>query len=154
LAREGPAVDALPAHRRLLVQMAEEHGYVPDAAPADVTTAAVAPGPPPAARVAVTTPPDWPTSIPVALVTFTNWSGETSVSRLWQATPANAGQAVDICNWAASHGWGVRPVGNHHNWSPLVVGGDGDGANVVLVSTAGLKSTAFAPGSASLWRRE
>jgi Cholesterol oxidase, substrate-binding/FAD binding domain len=54
---------------------------------------------------------------------------------------------VDICNWAAKQGWAVRPVGNHHNWSPLVLGGDTEGANVVLVNTAGLSGTSFSPGS-------
>jgi Cholesterol oxidase, substrate-binding/FAD binding domain len=147
VAPESSSVDSLPAYRRLLVQTAEEHGYVPEVAATRAAATAVAPGPAPAARVAAAAPPDWPTNIPVALVRFTNWSGETDVSRLWQATPATEAQVVDICNWAARHGWAVRPVGNHHNWSPLVAGGDATGANLVLVSTAGLNSTSFSPGS-------
>jgi len=65
LSSEYLAVDLLPAHRRLLVQMAQEHGFVPDVAAHQVTaTAGVAAAPAPTPLAG--SPPGWPPNILVA----------------------------------------------------------------------------------------
>lgn len=90
--------------------------------------------------------PDWPSSIPVGATNFKNWSGEITASAVWVAQPASDDEVVIIANWAAAHGYRLRPLGNSHNWSPLVIQQGEDLSAVVLVSTSNLTRMSFAPG--------
>ncbi len=65
------------------------------------------------------TPPDWPAGIPVNSLPFANWDGTIAVAQIWTCAPRNAEDAAAACNWAAAHGYAVRPRGMMHNWSPL-----------------------------------
>ena len=83
-------------------------------------------------------PPGFPSSVPVDRQRFVNWSGEIAVDDLWTCRPDAAGQLVRIVNWAARHGWRIRPRGYAHNWSPLVIDSEKPDHRVVLIDmTAG-----------------
>jgi FAD/FMN-containing dehydrogenase len=92
------------------------------------------------------TPADWPTGIPVGQMDFENWDEGIYIENVWVAKPASADDVVRIANWAAEHGFHVRPSGRSHNWSPMVIG-DGDSvARTILVDTSGLTRMSFHPG--------
>jgi len=80
-----------------------------------------------------TTPPGFPTDIPVVQEQYQNWSRGITVPNVWTCTPQNANDVVRVCNWAAGAGFTVRPRGIMHGWSPLTVTNGEATANVMLV---------------------
>lgn len=83
-------------------------------------------------------PPGFPSGVQIGRERFENWSGEIVVDDLWTARPQTVEDLVRIVNWAADAGWRVRPRGQSHNWSPIVVSSRRDGWKAVLVDmTAG-----------------
>ncbi|HET7690024.1 MAG TPA: cholesterol oxidase substrate-binding domain-containing protein [Nocardioidaceae bacterium] len=85
-------------------------------------------------------PPGFPESTPLYRSVFANWSGETRVEDLWTCAPRTAAEVVDLSNWAAGAGWRLRPRGQMHTWSPLVVGPDDDPSTLVLMDLSALDS--------------
>jgi len=98
----------------------------------------------------LSTPPDWPATIPIVQAPYRNWSWEIEVSQLWTCTPKTAANVVTICNWARDHGWQVRARGIMHGWSPLtVVEGTPPNSNVILVNTRYLNAMTLIPRTAT-----
>jgi FAD/FMN-containing dehydrogenase len=81
-------------------------------------------------------PPEFPSGIPLQQETYENWAGEIRVSRVWTCIPRSSDDVVTVVNWAHTHGYSVRPRGYRHTWSPLTVTGDASGDDkVMLVDT-------------------
>ncbi|MFD7919387.1 cholesterol oxidase substrate-binding domain-containing protein [Streptomyces sp. NPDC059740] len=97
--------------------------------------AAVAAGP--AATAAPTpAPPGLPPGIPAQRHVFVNWSGEVRTDALWTCAPRDAEEVVALADWAATHGWRLRPRGKRHTWAPLAVAdGTAGTERVVLLDT-------------------
>lgn len=82
-------------------------------------------------------PAFFPPGIEIVREAFENWSGEVRLDDVWTCRPTSTAQALAIVNWAASHGWRVRPQGFRHNWCPIVVTpGDADARSVIVDLTA------------------
>jgi hypothetical protein len=96
--------------------------------------------------MATSTPPDWPSTIPVVQAQYKNWSWEIDIPQLWTCTPKTAANVVTVCNWARDHGWKVRARGIMHGWSPLtVVEGTPSNSNVILINARYLNAMTFIP---------
>lgn len=91
-------------------------------------------------------PRGFPESVELYRQGFTNWAREIIVEPLWSCAPRNPREVVKVVNWAARHGYRVRPRGQMHGWSPLSVDQGMDGrSKVIMVDTShldgiGLKS--------------
>jgi hypothetical protein len=81
-----------------------------------------------------TTPPGFPSGIPIQQELFENWALAIKVPNVWTCVPQTEDDVVRVCNWAAGAGYTVRPRGIMHTWSPLTVTND-EPANVILVDT-------------------
>ena len=66
-------------------------------------------------------PPNFPASIDLYQQGYENWANEIRVDDLWTCAPRTPDDVVTIANWAFSNGYGMRPRGYMHNWSPLTV---------------------------------
>lgn len=83
-----------------------------------------------------TPPPGFPRNIKLTRQLYENWALEIRVDDVWTAEVASADDVVNIVNWAARHGWRVRPSGARHGWAPLTVTKDQPrSAEVVLIDT-------------------
>jgi FAD/FMN-containing dehydrogenase len=83
-----------------------------------------------------TPPPQFPTSIPVYLQAFKNWSEEIVLDAVWTAVPKSADEVVQVVNWAAAHGYRIRARGSGHNWCPILVApGTNCDTKVILLDT-------------------
>ncbi len=80
-------------------------------------------------------PPGFPSSIPLYQQAFQNWSGEIVLEDAWTCAPESDTDVVTLANWAYPVGYQVRARGKMHNWSPLVLPIDSNGANLVLADT-------------------
>lgn len=105
---------------------------------------------PPAPIVKAVAPPNgFPKSVPVEVITFTDWSTYIVVPDVQVARVSNAEEVAAVCNWAAANGTTIRPVGEGHNWSPLVMAPDTSpnapsNMDVMLVDTTKLTGCSFA----------
>jgi FAD/FMN-containing dehydrogenase len=80
-------------------------------------------------------PPGFPSSIPLYQQAFQNWSGEIVLEEAWTCAPQTDADVVTLANWAYPLGYQIRARGKMHNWSPLVVPVDSNGAKLVLADT-------------------
>ena len=87
------------------------------------------------AQSTLSTPPDFPSTIPLYQQAFQNWSGEIVLENAWTCAPSSESDVVTLANWAFPVGYEIRARGMMHNWSPLVIPVDFNGANVVLADT-------------------
>ena len=87
------------------------------------------------AQSTLSLPPDFPSSIPLYQQAFQNWSGEVELENAWTCAPRSATDIVTLANWAFPIGYEIRARGKMHNWSPLVIPVDSNGANLVLADT-------------------
>ena len=100
------------------------------------------------AQSTLSTPPEFPSTIPLYQQAFQNWSGEIVLENAWTCAPRSESDIVTLANWAYPVGYEIRARGMMHNWSPLVIPVDFDGANVVLADTTKfLTSVAIHSGS-------
>ncbi len=77
-------------------------------------------------------------------VNFANWSGNIRASNIMLAEIFNETDAQDIVQWANELEYTVRPVGEMHNWSPLVIDQHTKSSDsVVLVDSSALNSIAM-----------
>lgn len=84
-------------------------------------------------------PRGFPGSIELYQQGFINWAREIEVEPLWSCAPRNAREVLKVVNWAAKHGYRVRPRGQMHGWSPLsVTPGMDCHSKVVMVDTTHL----------------
>ncbi len=81
------------------------------------------------------TPPNFPSSIPLYQQAFQNWSGEIVLENAWTCAPKSESDILSLANWAYRVGYEIRARGKMHNWSPLVIPLDSNGANLVLADT-------------------
>lgn len=103
-----------------------------------------------AAAAGSTAPPDFPSGVPLYRRVFENWAKSTRVEDVWTCSPAEPADVVRVANWAATHGYRLRPCGMMHNWSPLTVTGDEtDESRIVLVDTRSLNSMRIVEGYAT-----
>lgn len=86
-------------------------------------------------------PPNFPAHIAVDAVVYQNWALQiTAADMVWQAIAKNEQDVVDLANWAQQNGYKLRPSGQNHNWSPIVVpNGTEPCAKVLLVDVTNLK---------------
>ena len=101
---------------------------------------------PPAAPIvrSSSAPPGFPSAIPVDTITFTDWSTYIHVPGVQVARVSNAADVVEVCNWAATAGYTVRPVGQGHNWSPILLARNtAHGAKIMLVDTTKLTASSI-----------
>ena len=54
-------------------------------------------------------------------INFINWSENIQAKDMLATKPTNESDAVTIVQWAAENGYKVRPLGEMHNWSPLII---------------------------------
>lgn len=87
------------------------------------------------AQSTLTTPPNFPSSIPLYQQAFQNWSGEIVLQNAWTCAPQSDADVVTLANWAYPVGYEIRARGMMHNWSPLVIPVDSTGACLVLADT-------------------
>jgi FAD/FMN-containing dehydrogenase len=87
------------------------------------------------AQSTLSTPPNFPSTIPLYQQAFQNWSGEIVLENAWTCAPCSESDVVTLANWAYPVGYEIRARGKMHNWSPLVIPVDSNGANVVLADT-------------------
>ncbi len=87
------------------------------------------------AQSTLTPPPNFPSSLPLYQQAFQNWSGEIALENAWTCAPTSAADVVTLANWAFPVGYEVRARGMMHNWSPLVIPVDSNGADLVLADT-------------------
>jgi FAD/FMN-containing dehydrogenase len=87
------------------------------------------------AQSTLTRPPKFPSTIPLYQQAFQNWSGEIVLENAWTCAPGSAADVVTLANWAYPVGYEIRARGMMHNWSPLVIPVDSNGANLVLADT-------------------
>jgi len=87
------------------------------------------------AQSTLSIPPNFPTTIPLYQQAFQNWSGEIVLENAWTCAPRSESDIVTLANWAYPVGYEIRARGMMHNWSPLVIPVDFNGANVVLADT-------------------
>jgi FAD/FMN-containing dehydrogenase len=81
-------------------------------------------------------PPAFPGGIALYRQVYENWALEIQVDDVWTAEATSADDIVNITNWAAAHGWKVRPSGAKHGWAPFNVAPDQAAtARVLLVDT-------------------
>ncbi|PHM36922.1 FAD-linked oxidase [Xenorhabdus mauleonii] len=51
---------------------------------------------------------------------FETWSREIKVEHVPCCTPDTIEHVLEVVNWAKKHDYKVRPIGQSHNWSPLI----------------------------------
>jgi FAD/FMN-containing dehydrogenase len=95
------------------------------------------------ASAPATTPPDFPSGVPLFQQAFENWAKEIVVDDVWTCTPATAADVVRVTNWAVTHGYTLRARGAMHGWSPLAISPASPTASVVMVDTTALDSISF-----------
>lgn len=83
-----------------------------------------------------TTPPNFPSTIPLVLSNYRNWIGDRQVNNLWMAIPAVPNDIVTLANWAKNNSFRLRASGCQHSYSPLTVtSGTSECSNYILVNT-------------------
>ncbi len=65
--------------------------------------------------------PDFPQEVKFEYREFNNWSHETRASHIPCCIPNSSDQVLTVVNWAAKHHYKIRPIGQSHNWSPLIL---------------------------------
>ncbi|MDX7987877.1 FAD-binding protein [Xenorhabdus sp. 12] len=64
--------------------------------------------------------PDFPKDVKWEFREFKTWSSEIKVKHVPCCTPNSVEQVLEVVNWAKKQVYKVRPVGQSHNWSPLI----------------------------------
>jgi FAD/FMN-containing dehydrogenase len=77
--------------------------------------------------------PNFPSDIRAVKKTYENWSGESRYEDAWTIIPTNQAQVVRAVNWAAENGYKVRPRGNSHNWSPIMLDDQDKVTKIILI---------------------
>lgn len=94
----------------------------------------------------------FPASVPLFSLPYCNWDHQISLPSVLTCAPQSPQDVVDVCTWAAQHGYTVRPRGVMHGWSPLTLQTDPAPATPVLLVdfTKRLCATTFLPASDGL----
>lgn len=98
------------------------------------------------------TPPGFPQNIALHRQVYENWALELHVENVWTAQATSYGDVVDIANWAATHGWRVRPSGMRHGWAPFNVTHDQKAtAKIVLIEMTALGRVSVDKKAKTVW---
>ncbi|CCW31586.1 conserved hypothetical protein [Xenorhabdus nematophila F1] len=65
--------------------------------------------------------PHFPPNIICQNRSFRNWSGEIRADSVPCCIPRNTEEVISVVNWAWKENYKIRPVGQAHNWSPLIL---------------------------------
>ncbi|MDC9595641.1 cholesterol oxidase substrate-binding domain-containing protein [Xenorhabdus anantnagensis] len=66
-------------------------------------------------------PPYFPKEIIWEIINFKNWSGEIQAYNIPCCTPKSIEEVITVVNWAWKENYKLRPIGQSHNWSPLIL---------------------------------
>jgi FAD/FMN-containing dehydrogenase len=103
---------------------------------------------PASAQATSSQPPNFPSSISIYQQAYQNWAGMIVIDDVWTCAPASADAVVTLANWAYANGYGLRPKGMCHNWSPILLPASSTGAGYVLLDTTqNLTSVSISAGS-------
>jgi FAD/FMN-containing dehydrogenase len=103
---------------------------------------------PASAQATSSPPPNFPSSISIYQQAYQNWAGMIVIDDVWTCAPASADDVVTLANWAYANGYGLRPKGMCHNWSPILLPASSTGAGYVLLDTTqNLTSVSISAGS-------
>ncbi|MBD2809642.1 FAD-binding protein [Xenorhabdus sp. Vera] len=77
---------------------------------------------------------NFPSNIKYGNRSFRNWSGEIQAYNIPYCIPRNTEDVISIVNWAWRENYKLRPIGQSHNWSPLIMGiGKNPTARIMLM---------------------
>src|SRR5262249_20887989 len=81
-------------------------------------------------------PPNFPSTVELYQQVYENWVKAIHVDDVWTCAPRSPSDVVAVANWAAAHGYQLRPRGMMHGWSPLILSSSGTcPPKIVLVDT-------------------
>ncbi|MBD2785090.1 FAD-binding protein [Xenorhabdus sp. DI] len=64
---------------------------------------------------------------------FNNWSHEIRIDQVPCCIPESVEQVLAVVNWAWQQNYKVRPVGQSHNWSPLILNAKQDAPQNIML---------------------
>ncbi|OTA16663.1 FAD-linked oxidase [Xenorhabdus vietnamensis] len=65
--------------------------------------------------------PDFPKKITWKIINFKNWSEEIKAYNIPCCIPKSIEEVITVVNWAWRENYKLRPIGQSHNWSPLIL---------------------------------
>ncbi|MDX7987876.1 FAD-binding protein [Xenorhabdus sp. 12] len=77
--------------------------------------------------------PNFPNEIECKKIIFKNWSGEINIPNMPCCMPRTSAEVIAVVNWAWKENYKVRPIGQAHNWSPLVLASGQNTSNRILL---------------------
>ncbi|WP_338804492.1 cholesterol oxidase substrate-binding domain-containing protein [Xenorhabdus griffiniae] len=67
---------------------------------------------------------NFPKDVTWKTINFKNWSGEISANNMPCCVPKTVEEVISVANWAWKENYKLRPIGQSHNWSPLILGSE------------------------------
>ncbi|SFN45668.1 cholesterol oxidase substrate-binding domain-containing protein [Xenorhabdus japonica] len=64
---------------------------------------------------------NFPRKIIWKIINFKNWSGEIQADTIPCCIPKSIEEVITVVNWAWKNNYKLRPIGQSHNWSPLIL---------------------------------
>ncbi len=65
--------------------------------------------------------PNFPKEVIWKMINFKNWSGEIRANNIPCCIPKTREEIISVVNWAWQENYKLRPIGQSHNWSPLIL---------------------------------
>ncbi|CAM3824914.1 cholesterol oxidase substrate-binding domain-containing protein [Xenorhabdus thuongxuanensis] len=65
--------------------------------------------------------PNFPKEVTWKMINFKNWSGEIHADNIPCSIPKTIEEVISVVNWAWKENYKLRPIGQSHNWSPLIL---------------------------------
>ncbi|PHM61938.1 cholesterol oxidase substrate-binding domain-containing protein [Xenorhabdus ishibashii] len=65
--------------------------------------------------------PHFPQEVIWKMINFKNWSGEIHANNIPCCIPKTIEEVISVVNWAWKENYKLRPIGQSHNWSPLIL---------------------------------
>ncbi|PHM22732.1 cholesterol oxidase substrate-binding domain-containing protein [Xenorhabdus ehlersii] len=65
--------------------------------------------------------PNFPKEVTWKMINFKNWSGEIHADNIPCCIPRTIEEVISVINWAWKKNYKLRPIGQSHNWSPLIL---------------------------------
>ncbi|BET98217.1 cholesterol oxidase substrate-binding domain-containing protein [Xenorhabdus taiwanensis] len=65
--------------------------------------------------------PNFPKEVIWKMINFKNWSGEICANNIPCCIPKTIEEVINVVNWAWKENYTLRPIGQSHNWSPLIL---------------------------------
>ncbi|CDL82217.1 cholesterol oxidase substrate-binding domain-containing protein [Xenorhabdus szentirmaii] len=65
--------------------------------------------------------PNFPENITCKNISYRNWSGEIQADNIPCCIPRSVKDVISVVNWAWRENYKLRPIGQSHNWSPLIM---------------------------------